>query len=629
MKKENNAGDGREKTEGEANPGRSVYVFRMEALTLLSRLLTPHEKSRLRLVFAVAAGAAILEMLAVLSVMPFMVMVSDPVGLLDHPVALWAGETLGLSGARALLLAAGAGMLLLVVVANAVATLSLRQLHLTAWNINHYLAHRLLSAYLLRPYGWFLDRHSSGLNRNLIEEVRLVVQGALVPLLYAGVRGLGALLLVALLLAVDFRMTLVAGGVIGIAYLFIYWGVRVLQDKLGELRAGATRTRFRVASEVLGGIKEVKSLGAEREFLRRFEETGPPFVRATAWNLVISEVPRHLLEVLSVGTVLAILLFLLTSGRSLDEAVPLLTLFAFAGYKLVPAFHQVFTGFSNARFHLPSLREVEADLNSGPTPGHREAPEAAPVPLGDRVELAGVTFRYQGAANPALDGVSLTIRRGERIGVVGPTGAGKTTLVDVFLGLLQPQEGALLVDGNQITGSVLDGWRAAVGYVPQSIFLADDTIAGNIAFGLSPQDVNSARVREAATAAELDSFVLGLPDGYETEVGERGVRLSGGQRQRIGMARALYREPSLLLLDEATSALDSSTEEAVMRTVFGLDRDRTVIIVAHRLATVRRCDRIVLLDAGRISAVGTWEELLETSDLFRVLARGAAGGGVL
>jgi len=594
----------------------------MEALNRLLGLLIPKERRELRKVLALAMGAAFLEMLAVLSVLPFMAVVSDPIAFLDHPVALWAYDHFGIWRARDLLLLGGSGVLVLVVSANAAAALSLRKVQLTAWNINHFLSCRLLESYLLRPYSWFLNRHSSGLQRSLLEEVRLVVQGVLLPLLSSAVRGSAALLLVILLLIVDPGMTLVAGFVLGVTYLLIYFGVRSVQERLGTIRTEAAEIRFQVATEVLGGIKEVKSLGVERQLLSRFEDTGPAFVRATAWSSVVAELPRHVLEVLSVGTVLAILLYLLTSGQTVDEALPVLALFAFAGYKLVPAFHQIFTGATVARFYLASLRDLERDLGVD-----REArlpdDEGAPLQIEEAIELQGVTFRYPGALSPSLHGIDLRIARGERIGVVGPTGAGKTTLVDLLLGLLEPESGNFLVDGASVEGADWLRWRKAVGYVPQSIFLVDDTIAGNIAFGVAEEAIDQRRLQEVAQMAEVDRFAQKLPEGYHTLVGERGVRLSGGQRQRIGIARALYRNPSLLLLDEATSALDGTTEGAVMKAVFGLARERTIVIVAHRLSTVRDCDRIVVLEGGRLSAVGSWDELMRESELFRALVHTA------
>jgi ATP-binding cassette, subfamily B, bacterial PglK len=593
----------------------------MDALKRLLRLLVPAEKAQLRRVLALAVLAGLLEMIAVLSVLPFMAAVASPSAMMAHPVAEWAGATFGLTESRDLLLVSGLGVLLLVLVANAAGVLRLRMVLLSTHNIKHFLSRRLLSAYLARPYSWFLEQHSSGPARVVLDESDRVIQGVLLALLGAAIRGVAAVLIVLLLLVVDFRLTLVVAAVMGGAYVVIYLGVRRIQERLGEMRVEATQTRFKVATEVLGGIKEVKSLGVEQEFLRRFDATGPPFVRATAWSQVLAETPRHLLEVLSVGTVLAILLYQLSSGQSLEDSLPTLSVFAFAGYKLVPAFHQVFTGITVARFNLASLKAIEDDL-VGIQPVEAAPPEDhSPLPLAIDLELREVTFSYPKTDAPALAGINLKILRGERIGIVGPTGSGKTTLVDVLLGLLEPESGEILVDGVLLNGPEWPRWRASVGYVPQSIFLADETIEGNIAFGLPPGKADSGRVREAARMAELDEFVGELADGYSTEVGERGVRLSGGQRQRIGIARSLYRDPSLLLLDEATSALDVATEKAVIDSVYGLEGERTMIIIAHRLSTLRRCDRIILLERGRVSAQGTWDELLTSSDLFRVLAR--------
>ncbi len=593
----------------------------MEPLKRLLSLLTARERAQLRRVGVVAVGAAVLETLSVFSVLPFIAAVSDPSGFMARPEVGRVAELLGIGEARTMLLVGGAVVLALVLATNVAGAFSLRLIHLTAWNINHYLSCRLLGAYLSRPYEWFLGRNTSGLNRNLLDEVRTAIQGVLLPLLYSLVRGMGAVMLVLVLLFVDYRLTLIAGTVLGLAYLGIYYGVRALQERLGKIRIGANQIRFQVTAEALGGIKEVKSLGVEKEFLRRYGESGPPFVRAMAWTNVITELPRHILEVLSVGTVLVLLLLLILSGNSLEEALPVLALFAFAGYRLVPSFHLVFSGLNRARFYIPALKELEEDLSiegrMPKSPGERPPS----IELRESLELDEVTFRYPETSHPALDRITLSIPQGERIGVVGPTGAGKTTLADLLLGLLEPREGVVRVDGEALSGPDWSRWRASVGYVPQTIFLTDDTVAGNIAFGLPPEMVDRERVQTVARMAEVDEFVRGLSEGYDSMVGERGVRLSGGQRQRIGMARALYRDPSLLLLDEATSALDGATEEAVMDSVFGLERERTVVIIAHRLATVHRCDRIVVLEGGRVSAVGTWDELLETSDLFRVLVR--------
>lgn len=597
----------------------------MEVIRGLRRILSSGERRQVRHVLTLALVTGLVQTLAVFSIMPFVAVVTDPATAMESTVATRLGPLLGLDTARELTVAAGAGVLLLVLAANALGALSLRRVQLAAWNINHYLTRRLLALYLHRPYPWFLDRHSSGLNQRLLSEVGTVVQAGLVPLMTAAVRGAEGILMVLLLLVVNPVLTLAAGAAMGLAYLLTYTGMKVIQERLGAQRTHATGARFRLTTEALGGMKEIKALGAEEEFIRRFEETGPSWVRSRAWTNILTELPRFALEVLSLGTVLAIFLFLVLTGRPLQDMLPTLVLFGFAGYKLVPSFHQVFVGASRAANAAPAVRMIEEELDEevdGPPPP--TAP-VDPVRVDDGVELRDVTYTYPDASAPSLDRISTRIPRGSRIGVVGPTGAGKTTLVDVLLGLLVPEEGEIRVDGRALDMRERGpDWRAAVGYVPQSIFLSDDTIANNIAFGVSEADVDRERVREVASRAELDPLVEQLPEGLETRVGERGVRLSGGQRQRIGIARALYGDPWLLLLDEATSALDGATEQAVLRSIYGLERERTVVIVAHRLATVEPCDRILLLDDGRLVAEGSFDHLIEASDLFRVMARGVA-----
>jgi len=599
----------------------------VDVLRGLRRILSPAERRQVRGVLWLAVLTGVVQTMSVFSVMPFVAVVSDPGRAMGTEPARIAMSLLGLETARGLVLAAAAGVLCLVLLANALGAVSLRRIQLTAWNINHYLTRRLLATYLARPYPWFLDRHSSGLTRNLLSEVGTAVQGGLMPLMRAAVRGAAGALTVVLLLVVDPLLTLGAGAAMGVAYLLTYWSMRALQQHLGEERIETTGMRYRVTTEALGGVKEIKALGAEEEFIRRFEETGPRWVRAKAWTNVLAELPSYVLEVLSLGTVLVVFLVLVLSGRALGEMLPTLVLFGFAGYKLVPSFHQVFLGASRAVNALPAIRTIEAELDEPGGSGWEGDDGTDRIRVDEDLELDGVSFTYSGAADPALRRICTRIRRGERVGVVGPTGAGKTTLVDILLGLLLPDEGAIRIDGEEVD-MARDGrrWRAGVGYVPQSIFLSDDTIARNIAFGVPEEDVDAERVRRVAREAELDPLLRRLPEGLETTVGERGVRISGGQMQRIGIARALYRNPELLLLDEATSALDRGTERSVMDSIYGLEDDRTLVIVAHRLSTVEPCDRILLLDGGRLVAEGTYDQLMEESELFRVMARGVEIG---
>jgi ABC-type multidrug transport system fused ATPase/permease subunit len=317
---------------------------------------------------------------------------------------------------------------------------------------------------------------------------------------------------------------------------------------------------------------------------------------------------------------------LFTGDGTLGGVLPVLGLYAFAGIRLFPAFQQIYSSMTAMRFSRPILDKLVDDMQRNRANAETPARSAAvPLRLAERLELEGMRYAYPKSERGALNGLDLAIDARTTVGIVGGTGAGKTTTVDVILGLLAPQAGELRVDGVPVTEANRRGWQNAIGYVPQAIFLTDDSVAANIAFGLPADEIDHAAVERAAKIAELHAFVMDeLPEGYATQVGERGVRLSGGQRQRIGIARALYHDPDVLILDEATSALDNLTEKAVMDAVHNLGHAKTIILIAHRLSTVRDCDMIFMLERGRVVAQGSYDELLESSQKFRAMAAGAA-----
>lgn len=337
-----------------------------------------------------------------------------------------------------------------------------------------------------------------------------------------------------------------------------------------------------------------------------------------------------MLKAVALGGILFFVLFLLlTHGGDLNAVLPVLGLYAFTSIRLFPALQQVYSGMTGLRFSRPMLDKLHADLLKNPAPAPEEilADPAAVAPLGLReaLEFDDVRYAYPKAERTALAGLSLTIPARTTVGIVGGTGAGKTTAVDLLLGLLEPQGGAIRVDGVALDAGNRRAWQNSIGYVPQQIYLTDDTVSANIAFGLQGAEIDQAAVERAARIAELHDFVTrDLPQGYETQVGERGVRLSGGQRQRIGIARALYHDPDILVLDEATSALDNVTEKVVMDAVHNLGHAKTIVLIAHRLSTVRDCDTIFMLEQGRLVAQGSYDDLLETSQKFRAMVAGAA-----
>lgn len=489
------------------------------------------------------------------------------------------------------------------------------------------LSTRLLGAYLRQPYGWYLERNSADIGKNVLAEVDGLIVRVLHPLVRLLANAMLVVCILGFLMLVDPVVTVLAGLLLGGGYALVYLALRGRVRRAGADMMAAYADRFRIAQEATGGIREIKLMALEAAYLSRYRTAARRAARATLTTLVMADMPRHALEAITFGTLLSlVLVLLLRNDGDIAATVPTLGIFALSVMRLLPALQQIYHGLVSIRGAGAILDQIAADHAAAPPEAPPEAhPAAAPPPpprLGRRLELRGVTFRYPGAARPALAGVDMVIEARSTVGIVGGTGAGKTTLVDLILGLHAPQQGAILADGTALGPANLRAWQRGLGYVPQTIYLTDDTVAANIAFGIPRDRIDRKAVERAARAAALQDVVAGLPQGLDTLVGERGLRLSGGQRQRIGIARALYRNPALLILDEATSALDTLTEGAVMQAVDAIRADTTVILIAHRLGTVRGCDRIFLLEHGRIAAQGRYEELVAGNATFRAMARG-------
>ncbi len=594
------------------------------AFRKILRILTPHERRRLILVFFGVTGAALLEVVGVASILPFLSVVGEPEMIQDNALLNWLFTTFGFTSVNRFLLFLGFIVLVVLVTSNVVRAVVHWALFRFSWMRNHSLSRRLLSAYLQRPYVYFLGEHSTTLGRNILAETQHLIQGIVLPGLQL-LAGLVVLLfIVAFLIAVDPILATVVVVAVGGAYGGIYAVVRGRLRRLGTTRVEANQARFKITGEAFGGIKLLKLLGREREVLDTFTPSSYRFSAAMASRQVISQIPRYALETVAFGGILIIVLYLVATGQHMGQVLPLMGLYAFAGYRLMPAVQQMFAGMSQVRFHQAVLDALFEDLR-GTVDSLPRMSELEPLRMEESIELREVTFHYPEAQGPAVESIDLSVPIGSSIALVGRTGAGKTTVADILLGLLRPQQGALYVDKREITDETLPRWQRNLGYVPQDIYLVDDTVAANIAFAVPKDKIDMEAVERAARIANIHRFIATeLPHGYNTVVGERGVRLSGGERQRIGIARALYHDPQVLVLDEATSALDGSTEAAVFEAIDNVARTKTLIIIAHRLATIRGCDTVYLLEHGRIAAQGTYDELIEQSERFREMARGYA-----
>jgi ABC-type multidrug transport system fused ATPase/permease subunit len=592
----------------------------------IHQLLVICRKEWLRLLGLTAAMLimAVLETLGVASILPFMRLVADPSILEKSELLQGVRDAFGVESVTSLTLLLGVGLLILILVSNSFTAFTTWLMFKVAWDQNHRLGLRLLERYLNRPYSYFLQKNTSNLAKNVLTEVGSVIQGIMLPAMRLLSNVLVACLLIGLLAFVNLELVLIVGGTLGTTYALFYTLLRRKQHKLGLKRFHENGRRFQAANEALTGIKDVKILGREASFLERFRRPSRRYTRAAASNQIVSKLPRYAMETIAFGGLLVILLYSIHTAAGISDTLPMLSLYAFAGYRLMPALSEIFSSAVQVRFNAPALEDLYQELRGyeAITPVRSAANEKGNngAMLCNSLILKNVSFKYEDAQSYALRDVNLEIPRNQTVGLVGRTGAGKTTLVDVILGLLEPTAGTVEIDGEPLNGARFRDWSKVCGYVPQVLFLCDSTIKENIAFGVPEEEIDTGRVEEAARIAQIHEFVEGLPIGYETVVGERGVRLSGGQRQRIAIARALYNDPEILVLDEATSSLDGATEAAVMEVINNLGRTKTLIIVAHRLSTIQACDSIHVIQGGRNVVCGTYDELAQSHHQFRVLA---------
>ena len=596
---------------------------------MLLEMFTPRERRLFMVLLVVIVFSAVIETVGVATILPFLAILSDPEIIRSNAWLAWGYETFGFTTDQDYLVFIGLAVFGVVVLGLVVKTLALYAMMRFSFMCAASISTRLLGGYLHQPYTWFLNRNSADLGKSLLSEIDQLALTVFGPAMRLLANAVVVVFLTGLIILVNPVIALSAAGFIFISYGLIFFGLRNFLARLGEERLVANGQRFQIAQEALGGAKEVKLLGLEGAYMERFRKPARSMARALTADTVVGESPRYILEGIAFGgMLLLIVVMLISDGGSLERLLPILGVYAFAGLRLFPALQQVFRIASGLRFNYSSLARLHRDLvEVGENVSDRPTgPPPPPLDIKAGIELDDIHYAYPNAERAALTGLNLTIPVNTTLGIVGGTGAGKTTAVDMLLGLLLPEEGELRVDGVPITRENRRAWQRSIGYVPQQIFLTDESVRGNIAFGVPADEIDEAAVERAARIAELHEFVLeNLPEGYDTMVGERGVRLSGGQRQRIGIARALYHDPDVLVLDEATSALDNLTERAVMDAVHNLGRAKTIIMIAHRLTTVRNCDMIVMLEGGRVISAGTYDELLDHSQKFRAMAGGDAG----
>jgi ABC-type bacteriocin/lantibiotic exporter with double-glycine peptidase domain len=563
------------------------------------------------------------------SIMPFLAVLADPSQIHDVAPFKWFYDLGGFETDFGFLVALGLASLTAIIIANSLQILRLYLVTNFATMRMHTLSTRLLRVYLKNPYEYFLDAHSGELGTQILAESQKAVEVFFRPVAEAIAAALTVVAVAALLVWINPLVAVVALVLAGGLYLGTYVASRKAVRRFGNTRAAANKTRFRLANEALAGVKDVKLLGREINYITAYSVPSFEMAKAESMAIFIGILPQYVMQIVAFGGMIVLILALLEPSALHDAdtmggLLPLLGVFAFGGQRLIPELTKLYSSVSQINYGASVVDSIHMDLDRERTLARLPSSDIAPTGLTKSLELRNVNYVYPNADGNGLIDVSMRIQAGERIGIVGGSGAGKTTLADVLMGLLRPRRGELLVDGTAITDDNIHAWQRSVGYVQQDIFLSDASILENIALGISAAQIERERALAAARMARLDDFVHNtLPEGYETMVGERGVRLSGGQKQRIGIARALYNDADLIVFDEATSALDNVTEKQVMESIDALPGNKTVILIAHRLSTLEKCDRLIVMEQGSVVGIGTKEELLAGNVNFQTLASAA------
>ena len=610
----------------EAGPSKTRLDGLRDQWRKARSLLGTDDVRQLRMTFLVILTMAFLEVAGIASILPFMYLVAEPQAIENNALLNTLYTGLGFESHRTMLTWTGAAVLLLFTLSTLFSAFTTWFMQRTVWSIADRVSVRLLDNYARLPFQFFLEHNTSELLKKVISDVSSFVSGVIA----AGIRfvayGMLSLSIVAFLLLARPGLAIAALLLFGGAHVVFHVFAHGYFRRLGEERLRAAYDRFHTFSDAITGIKAIRTQEVFPFFRDRFARASRRHAELHPRYEIMAIAPRFGIELLAFGAIVATVLYWLMNGEEFVHKIPVLTLFALAAYRLLPALNTASISFSQLTHNLPVIDEVCRDFNDELLPDtteDRNAPDR--LRFETAIELRQVKFGYRLSPEPVISGVDLRIPKGADVALVGTTGSGKSTLMDILVGLLLPVSGSFNVDGQPITDDNAAAWRRMIAYVPQDGFLYDASIAENIAFGTAPENIDIERARIAARIAQIDDFIsTGLPDGYATRIGERGVRLSGGQRQRVGLARAFYRRPSVLLLDEATSALDNVTENAVMAALREHLPGVTIIMVAHRLSTVRKCDCIHLIEQGRVAGCGTFAELYAGNAAFRLMVDQAA-----
>lgn len=590
--------------------------------TLLARLwrhLSQRRQRQFKVLMGLMLVSVFAEIVSLGAVLPFIGALAAPQAVFNHPVIGEIARRSGIDSPDQLALPLTLAFVGAALISAAIRMLLTRVSTRFTFTTGADLSQEVYRRTLYQPYPVHTKRSSSEVISGITSKVGGTMLGVLLPLVTLISAAMLLLAVMLTLIVIDPAIALIAAGAFGGSYAVITWFTRRKLRRNSQRIALEHTQVVKALQEGLGGIRDVLLDGTQPVYCAVYRQADQPLRRAQGNNIFIAQSPRYVMEALGMILIAGLAYGLSRQPGGLAAALPVLGALALGAQRLLPGLQQVFASWAS----MVGSQAILADtlkLLDQPIAPELLQPAPAPLHFKDAIRFEAVRFRYEDDGPWVLDGLDLTIAKGARIGFVGSTGSGKSTTMDLLMSLLAPTQGEILIDDLPLRGTRVRAWRRTIAHVPQSIYLADATVAENIAFGVLPHEIDMERVRAAARQAQIAEFIESSPQGYSTIVGERGVRLSGGQRQRIGIARALYKQASVLILDEATSALDNLTEQSVMEAIEGLDRSLTILLIAHRLTTVQRCDTIVELEHGRIVAHGRYDELLERSRSFRQMA---------
>lgn len=588
----------------------------------LFSVLTPSQRKRFYVLQILVMLMAITQIAGVASIVPFMALVADMNQLNQDTIFAQAYTISGINSEALFVFLLGVGVLVMLLLGTIISMYTTWRLSLFANKVGVEIADSLYSYYLKKDWLFHASGSSAQLTKQIATECLRVTTSILLPLVHMNGNFVLVLFMSISIFLFDPVVAIVGVIIFSIAYFVVFNLVNLTLLRNGRTISEMYEARFRLMNEGFGGIKDVLLLGRFNDFINRFNKTGAKFAYNSGVNGALAHIPRYFMEFVAFGSMIALVLYLFaTYEGDISMILPILSLYAIAGMKLLPAFQQIYNSLANIQGNVAAFESIQEDLNDSIQINQDNSGfDYSHINLNKRILLENITFSYPGKDKPILNKLNIEIPVNKVIGIAGPSGSGKSTLIDILIGLIEANEGHLKVDDVIIDNTNRRSWQNTIGFVAQAIFLSEGTIAENVAFGIPENEIDFNQVNKALKLANLDVFVKDLENGINTKVGERGVQLSGGQRQRIGIARALYHEAKVLIFDEATSSLDGITEKTIIKAIQQFSGQKTIIMIAHRLKTIQKCDQIFVIDNGKVADQGTFEELIEKNEVFKKMA---------